>query len=76
MASGCKPLQQVEGVLSKDLIPECLYMHVNMEADELDHKKVLLQEMTEETAVELIRKIQVNIPSQQFPSPIQGEEET
>ena len=73
MANGCKTLQQAEGVLSKELIPECLYMQVNMEAGELEHTRILLQEMTEETAVELIRKIQADILLQQFPSPIPGE---
>jgi dihydroorotase len=58
-----------------DLLPECLYVHVNNEADQLDRTKVLLEEMTEETAVDFIRKIQNNILKQQFPSPIPAMEE-
>jgi hypothetical protein len=75
LVSGCTPLQQTAGILSKDLLPECLYVHVNGEADQLDRTKVLLEEMTEETAVDFIRKIQNNILKQQFPSPIPAMEE-
>ena len=73
LATGCSPLQQAPGIMDKHLIPECLYVEVNMEADHLEKTEILLQEMTMETAAELIRKMQTNILLQQSPSPIPGE---